>query len=411
MSEGVADLDRAVAALQRLLTDPHAPEQPPAELRTHKGFAELYQELAAVRSHLQRISHGNLSQPIRQRGLLSGYLKSLQAELRHLTWQTQRIAAGDFSQRVEFLGEFSAAFNTMTEALARTTAELSQSVAHYRLLAENVADVILTLDRTGRLTYVSPSVFRLAGYQPDELVGRSLTEVTSLKGPPRPDTVVELQVRCKDGTERWAEMTTAALPAETGAEAVLVCVLRDTTDRKRLELNLEQLATVDGLTGAFNRRFFVQLCEREIAEAPRRCRPVALVMLDVDHFKRINDQYGHSAGDEVLRQVVRTGRQVLRAEDAFGRVGGDEFAVLLPGTTAEQAVRVAERLRAAYAETEVTPDAGVRIRFTASFGVAQWRPEWRTADDLLLRADRALYAAKRAGRNCVCTDTEGDQGA
>lgn len=404
MNKPDSRLDSAVAALQRLLTDPQAGALPPEELRSHPGFVALYQELAAIRNHLLRISHGDLSEPIHERGILSGHLKSLQAKLRHLTWQTQMIAAGDFTQRVEFLGEFSTAFNAMAEALARTTAELERSEARYRLLAENAADVIVTLDRAGRFVYVSPSVFRLTGHTPDQLVGHSLTEVTDLRASPQPDTVFELAVRCQDGTVRWAEMSTAALPADSGDGAVLICVLRDITERKRLEANLHQMATTDELTGAFNRRFFVQLCERELVEAARRFSPTSLLMMDIDHFKRINDRFGHAAGDEVLRQVVLTGRQILRAEDSFARLGGDEFAVLLPGTTVPQAVRVAERLRLAYEGLTVHSGEERAIRFTVSFGVAQWQPEYTSVEDLLHRADCALYAAKRAGRNCVQTD-------
>ena len=397
-------LDRAVEALQRLLTEPHAEPLPPEDLRSHPGFVDLYQELAAIREHLLRLSRGELSDPIHERGIVSGHLKSLQAKLRHLTWQTQMIAAGDFTLRVEFLGEFSAAFNAMTEALARTTAELERSESRYRLLAENAADVIVTLDSAGRFVYVSPSAFRLTGRTPDELVGRALTEMTDLSAVPQPNTVIELTVRCQDGSARWAEMSTAALPADSGDGAVLVCVLRDITERKRLEADLQQMATTDELTGAFNRRFFVQLCEREIAEAVRRSSPTSLLMMDVDHFKRINDRFGHATGDEVLRQMVLAGRQILRAEDSFARIGGDEFAVLLPGTTANQAVRVAERLRVAYENLTLQVADAPALRLTVSFGVAQWRPELAKVENLLHRADCALYAAKRAGRNRVETD-------
>lgn len=389
MSAPDSRLDSAVAALQRLLTDPQASALPPEELQGHAAFAALYRELAAIRGHLIRICRGDLSQTIRERGVLSDHLKSLQAKLRHLTRQTQRIAAGDFTQRVEFLGEFSAAFNAMAEALARTTAKLERSEAQYRLLAEHVADVIVTLDRAGRFVYVSPSVCRLTGHTPDQLVGRPLAEVTDVGAAPRPDTVIELVIRCRDGSARWAEMSTAALPADSGDGAVRICVLRDITERKRLEANLQQMATTDELTGAFNRRFFVQLCQRELVEAARRSSPTSLLLLDIDHFKRINDRFGHAAGDEVLRQVAVTGRQILRAEDSFARLGGDEFAVLLPGTTAAQAVRVGEELA---------------VQLTASFGVAQWRPEHTSVEGLLHRADCALYAAKRAGRNRVESD-------
>jgi diguanylate cyclase (GGDEF)-like protein len=241
------------------------------------------------------------------------------------------------------------------------------------------------------------------GYAPDQLVGRSLGEFTDLKGTPRPGVVVELSVTCQDGSARWAEMSTAALPDGSDG-AALVCVLRDITDRKRLEKDLHHLATTDGLTGALNRRHFVELGQRELAQAVRRFCPVTLLLLDVDHFKQINDRHGHRVGDEVLRQVVQAGRRSLRAEDAFGRVGGDEFAVLLPATASPQAVQIAERLRRTYEALAVPLPEGGTVRFTVSIGVAQWRPEQATIEDMIHRADCALYEAKRGGRNCVRTD-------
>lgn len=396
-------LDQAVEALQKLLRDPQASPLPPAELRGHAGFTALYQELSALRTHLTHICRGDLRHPIHERGPLSGCLKSLQARLRHLTWQVQMVAAGDFSQRVEFLGEFSQAFNEMTEALARTKAELERSEARYRLLAEYAADVIVTLDREGRFVYVSPSVFSLLGYTPDHLTGRPLSEITPMEGCPVPGTVVELTIRCHDGSTRWVEVSTAALPEDAGDGAVRVCVFRDISERKRLESDLKQMATTDGLTGAYNRRFFVEICHQEILRAERRLRPIAIVLMDIDHFKRVNDRFGHTAGDEVLRQLVETGRKTLRSEDVLGRLGGDEFAVLLPGTTLEQAARVAERLRSTYEQLKVPARSGT-VRFTVSCGVAEWQPHFQTVEDLLQRADCALYKAKNAGRNCVRTD-------
>nr|PZN69476.1 MAG: hypothetical protein DIU55_12920 [Bacillota bacterium] len=402
MTEG-ASLDRAVEALQRLLADPQASPEPPPELEGHAGFAALYRDLSALRTHLTHICRGDLSHPIRERGPLAGCLKSLQARLRHLTWQVQQVAAGDFSQRVEDLGEFSAAFNRMTEALARARAELERSEARYRLLAENVADVIATLDGEGRFVYVSPSARSLLGCAPEELTGRLLSAITGCDALPRPGTVVELTVRRPDGSTRWVEVSTGALPAGGLDGAVLVCVFRDITERKQLEDDLKQAATTDELTGAHNRRFFVQICEQELLRAGRRSRPTSLVLMDVDHFKRINDRYGHAAGDEVLRRVVEAGRRTLRSEDVIGRIGGDEFAVLLPSTTLEQAVRVAERLRATCEQLAVETRSGT-IRFTMSCGVVEWKPHYGSVEGLLQRADSALYAAKNAGRNCVRTD-------
>lgn len=397
----VTELDEAVAALNDLLTNPQASAMPPDSLRSHRGFAALYQEIAAIRDHLLEIGRGDLRHPIREKGVLAGSLKSLQASLRHLTWQTQMIAEGDFSQRVEFLGDFSVAFNAMTEALAQAKSELEASEARYRLLAENVADVIVTLDRRRRFTYVSPSIFRLLGYHPDDLIGRSIAEFSSQAAELHAGTIVEMPLTCADGTARWAEMSVAMLPDEGGQGADMVCVIRDVTDWKRLQENLRHLASTDGLTGALNRRHFVELGAHEIAKAvPRPC-PTSLLLMDIDHFKQVNDRFGHPVGDEVLRQGVEACRRTLRSEDAVGRVGGDEFAVLLPSTAAADAVRVAERLRRIYEQLTVSTPEGERVSVTVSIGVAHCDAGGMNMDELMRRADAALYHAKRSGRNCV----------
>jgi len=405
----VTNLDDAVAALNALLSDPEASATPPESLRSHPGFVEVYQEAAAIREHLLAISRGDLRRPLREKGVLTGCLKSLQANLRHLTWQTQMIAEGDFTQRVEFLGDFSVAFNAMTDALAQAKAELEQSEARYRLLAENAADVIVTLDRQRRFTYVSPSVLRMMGYRPDQLIGRSIAEFSSQAAEFHHGTVVEMPLACADGSVRWAEMSIGPVPAGAGQDADLVCVIRDITDWKRLQENLRHLAAADGLTGAVNRRHFVELGTCEIAKAvPRPC-PTSLLLMDIDHFKQINDRYGHLVGDEVLKQGVEACRRTLRSEDALGRVGGDEFAVLLPGTSAADAVRVAERLRRIYASLVISTPEGERVGVTISIGVAHCQAGEISMEELLRRADCALYEAKRTGRNCVrsCEEVAG----
>ncbi len=164
-----------------------------------------------------------------------------------------------------------------------------------------------------------------------------------------------------------------------------------------------QLMTNDGLTGAFNRRHFEQQLASELARAARYERQLGLILFDIDHFKKVNDTLGHLAGDEVLRQLAATVSTVVRKEDVFARIGGEEFALLVPEATLAGVGTLAERLRVQIELREILVD-GAPIRVTCSFGVAQLSP----TRDLRPRAfyeqaDRALYAAKHAGRNCVST--------
>jgi two-component system cell cycle response regulator len=163
---------------------------------------------------------------------------------------------------------------------------------------------------------------------------------------------------------------------------------------------LEHLAASDPLTGLPNRRYFVERLDAECARARRRAGALALISIDLDYFKRVNDRHGHPFGDRMLQHVAGVLRSAARVEDVVCRVGGEEFFVLCPGADAEDARAIAERFRAALAGGGVLDADGTLVRITASAGIAVHRPNG-SAEDLILRADRALYEAKGAGRNRV----------
>lgn len=171
---------------------------------------------------------------------------------------------------------------------------------------------------------------------------------------------------------------------------------------------LEQLAYSDYLTGLANRRHFLELAEEELARTIRYGRQLSILMLDVDRFKQVNDTYGHKIGDIVLQNLSALCRSTLRNVDVIGRMGGEEFAVLLPETGADQAVEVAERLRAAIAAAHVTLSGGLPLHFTVSLGVTSLVERDANIDMLLNQADQALYRAKSEGRNRVCRYTADD---
>lgn len=212
--------------------------------------------------------------------------------------------------------------------------------------------------------------------------------------------VRDLEVRMKTsaGSEFIAEFS--AIGMEFNGEPANLVALNDISDRKAMEAELVKQASTDSLTGIGNRRYFMFQAEQEMSRARRFSRPFTVMMMDIDHFKPINDRYGHAVGDAVLQAVVRRANDSLRQTDQIGRLGGEEFAAMLPETNIEAAMVVADRLRQHVAERPIIA-AGQAVQCSISIGVAELQEHDVSIDDLLRRADEALYQAKAKGRNRV----------
>lgn len=180
--------------------------------------------------------------------------------------------------------------------------------------------------------------------------------------------------------------------------AAYCMIIRDISDKRDASENLRKAAYCDHLTGLSNRRAFFEAAELELMRRKKALRPVALIMLDADHFKAINDRYGHPAGDAVLCQLAATMRAVCRQVDVLARIGGEEFAIILPSADLADAVAVAERLRT---EVEQVPAIYEQhaIAYTISLGVAVMEDDMSGFAALIKRADQAMYEAKHQGRN------------
>ncbi|MCX5877152.1 MAG: GGDEF domain-containing protein [Deltaproteobacteria bacterium] len=292
-------LDRISAHLHALLHN----EQPGIldltgqqedEIRQVGEFVNtLTEALFALANAAHHLSIGDMDVPIIAKLPASQHLKNLQATLRHLTWQTGQIAKGDFSQRVEFLGEFSLSFNWMVEQL---------EAYRQRILGQN--------------------------------------------------------------------------------------------------RELERLASTDPLTGVYNRRYFMAFVTKEFLRSQRYSHVFSVIQMDIDHFKKINDTHGHAVGDEVLKAFTANCLEVLRESDVLGRIGGEEFSIILPETDLSGALIVAERFRQTIADLKVYVEEQT-VHFTVSIGVTNLRQDDTGIEAVLRRADEALYLAKNGGRNKV----------
>jgi diguanylate cyclase (GGDEF)-like protein/PAS domain S-box-containing protein len=275
-----------------------------------------------------------------------------------------------------------------------------------------------SLDSHGTVLLMNDTELGWLGYSRDEVIGKKkypefLSSPQSAKefmeryqamvhgAPVPPETELRFQARRKDGSLFDLAVTPNCVRDADGRFIMSRTIVTNITERVRLEAALEQEAHLDALTAVYNRGYFMKLAERHLARAQRKNEPLSVLYLDLDHFKKINDTYGHTTGDQVLRHSCRLISESLRPGDLFGRMGGEEFAVLLPGKAALESVAVAERLRRLVSKAPLPLGDDGEIRVTISIGVAEFSTHWPSLDALLSAADEALYRAKNRGRDRV----------
>ncbi|CAN5889739.1 hypothetical protein BH23ACT10_BH23ACT10_34500 [soil metagenome] len=280
-------------------------------------------------------------------------------------------------------------------------------------------DGVLVVDPEGGIVAVNPAFYSIWRIDIDALIAQHgmvtddmllgvalerlvdpqgfIAKVQELYADPQRRDTTELEMR--DG--RVVERNNATLFAPDGVYMGYVWFFRDITGRKRRESTLQELANTDELTGVGNRRRFMLAAAEAFVHARRDATPLSVVLLDLDAFKDINDTHGHAIGDRLLREAARMWSPVLRDRDLLARVGGDEFAVLLPGTDADGVVSIASRLHAATGDGVVRSADGASVTMTATIGVATLTAAEACIEDLLGRADASMYDAKDAGRDRV----------
>lgn len=308
----------------------------------------------------------------------------------------------------------------LEERVASRTEALRLSEARARLFMNTATDAIVVFDAGRRIVEFNAAAEALFGYSADEVIGWDVNVLLphaeaipafgqgqQVDDAGQPVSLKpELAVRAKDGREFFIEVTAGSTGG--GESALCVCVIRDVTERRAIERELLRLATTDALTGVLNRGAWTRRSE-ELASVSRRYgRPLTLMILDADKFKRINDTYGHPAGDAALKALA--GAINVRAADVVGRLGGEEFAITLPETDADCGMEFATRLLARIRDCRVT-EGEHTLSFTVSIGLTEFDPA-RDEDlsAIFRRADRALYIAKRRGRDGVVRLDAADEG-
>jgi diguanylate cyclase (GGDEF)-like protein/PAS domain S-box-containing protein len=278
---------------------------------------------------------------------------------------------------------------------------------------------IYGVDPDGRCTLINPAALDMLGLQREDVIGKTAHEVFHHRrkdGSVYPAHECPVHHTLSDGIGRDVEdalvrrngevmpVRMSIAPITDGDRLIgAAVVFRDIAQRIAMEIELRHLATTDPLTGVANRRSFMERVDIEQSRMRRFGQPSSVLMLDIDHFKRVNDTFGHAAGDSVLRQLGNLPAQLLRDVDLMGRLGGEEFGILLPGTDVTGALQVAERFRLEIAGTPFQSNSGP-IVVTVSIGVTELDPSDAGAEAALARADIALYGAKLNGRNRVETN-------
>lgn len=296
---------------------------------------------------------------------------------------------------------------------------LRDSEARYRVLAEGSTDAVMLLDTDGTCLHVSPSIEMVLGYGADMLVDRGVGQylhpdevgmvreaALSVLARPEEAFLIEHRVLDRFGNWRWCETRLRALQENGRAPGGIACAIRDISEQRAREELLERRASIDALTGLLNRDSFRRELGAAMMVARAEEQALTLVFFDVDHFKRINDAHGHPAGDRVLQAIGEACAAVTRASDVAGRMGGEEFAIVLGGAGIAAATDVCRRLREAIAEGAALDRDGELIIPTVSIGIAAYRVGM-VQDSLIGAADRALYAAKGAGRDCAFASIDG----
>jgi diguanylate cyclase (GGDEF)-like protein/PAS domain S-box-containing protein len=373
----------------------------PADLRDHLQLGRTVQLEGSEQQRWPAIAPSTaqavLLSPIR----VQNQLRGLMLVTGHETF------ASEFTQALETLGSqiaLALARAALVEDLMRRRSE-----AHFRSLVQNASDVVFVLRSDTTVSYSSPSVQRVLGYHPEQVGGVPFTTLLHQEDLQRAmaahdeavrragtSVPIECRLRHRDGSQRDVEAVYNSLIDDPSVQGT-VLTIRDITERKTLEEQLKHQAFHDSLTGLANRALFHDRVEHALARHARYRQPIAVLFLDLDDFKVVNDSLGHHAGDELLRAVADRLQGCLRAGDTAARLGGDEFAVLIEEVTdPKEAAGLAERIISSFGPPFVLE--GQEIFVHASIGYALSEQETLNARELLRAADVAMYAAKAGGK-------------
>jgi len=367
------------------------------------GFDSIDELMAenATRFYADQDDRRKLWELLEKNGEVSNFKVRMQRRDGDIVWV-------EFSGRLDPDNSLNA---IMVNISARVEAEQvlkERDELHRAFFEENKAAMLLHDPKDSSIQFANPAACQYYGYSKSELASMKTSDLYRMSDQEIFAEMHQASMKrqgyfnfihaMKDGSLHDVEVYTG--PISLGNRQLHYSIIHDVTEKRRLERKLERMATTDQLTGALNRHALFSLAKDELIRTRRYDHPLAMLMFDLDYFKQVNDTFGHAVGDDALRIFALTCRAELRDTDLFGRLGGEEFAAVLVETDEEQAMAVAERLRAIIAAKSMPTGEGAMVTISASIGVTMLR-ENDTIGDMLKRADRGLYDAKETGRNKV----------
>jgi diguanylate cyclase (GGDEF)-like protein len=457
-------LGLALQAMEEILIKGSFQSGLPEELLTNPRFRFLTDYLLNLEQFSLAIAKGDLSQSLKLKGRMAGSLKELQASLRHLTWQTQMIARGDFTQTTDFMGEFSTAFNSMVAKLEADRLDLEKREIESRLQSNQMITLFqmgIALTADLEIEHVMNSIFEQcwtvapfdafyiglidhsdntiefpllyrngsvikggksdirtnAGLASIILSGRKVISIENLtdseygslmpqthNGYKQPCSFLGIPLILRDKVIGIIAMLSLQPGAYSQAQIRLLQTISNQAaiaiENARLYEQVRRLAIVDELTEIYNYRGLMLLGTREVERAQRFNHPLAALFLDIDHFRNFNNRYSHAVGNQVLHSVAQECRSDSRSVDILSRYGGEEFVILLPETDLEAGGITADRLVGKIEALRVVTEKG-SLGVTISIGVAELDSSVDNLEALIDRANQAEHLAKINGRNRI----------
>ena len=407
----VMSVEDDLKLIRQVLTARSVPVAP--ETFDSTDASVLFNDLVAIRQALFQFSRGNFDFDVTGRDICSSALKALQANLRHLSWQAEQIGKGDFSQRVEFMGEFSTSFNSMAKQLERLLNDFRSAEERWSLAVQCSRDGIVDVNIDERTAWYSDSFMQMMRYSPADIPqdlhwttmvhpddsdqAEVLTTILKPGGVLRPFSE-EFRLRTGLGNYLWVLLR--GMPVRSENVRRFIAVVSDISAHKETEETLMRRAMYDNLTGLPNRYLLNDRLKQVAANSERSGRPFIFMMFDLDTFKEVNDLYGHTMGDSVLVELAKRLNVKLRSTDTVARIGGDEFVAVYPcepGTERATTETILQRFYDSLQPPVMLGDVAYQIH--SSVGVAFFPKHTQDLAVLFEHADTAMYKAKKKGKN------------